>query len=189
MAWEHACRAHYKDEVDDDHDPTVLEFVELNKANGIQPCSMKDVRASVGHEREDWRQAMQIEVDSLRGNQTFLVATAAELRKVHYRDILPMKMVMGVKRECQLRDFASEGAGCGVQQLTDNKEAGEDLYATKADITSVRAVLAASVPKTARIAVTGQFWDPPGDTALAVAVLRVLLILLSQENYRNLELI
>ena len=52
---------------------------------------MKEVRASVGHEREDWRQAMQIEVDSLRGNQTLQVATAAELQKVHDRDILPMK--------------------------------------------------------------------------------------------------
>ena len=77
------------DEVDPD-DPTVLEFVEINKENGIQLTTMKEVRRSVAAEREQWRLAMQAEVDSLRDNSTFEVATTEELRKVKNADILPM---------------------------------------------------------------------------------------------------
>ena len=68
-----------------------MEYIELDKQNGIQPVAMKKVRASVGAEREAWRIAMQAEVDSLRDNETFAVASAAELRNVPHRDILPMK--------------------------------------------------------------------------------------------------
>ena len=71
-------------------DPTVMEYIELDKKNGIQPIAMRKVRAAVGVEREAWRIAMQAEVDSLRDNQTFEVASAAELRNVPQRDIMPM---------------------------------------------------------------------------------------------------
>ena len=69
-SYESACRAAYQHEQDDDQDPTVLEYREIQKANGIQPVTMKTVRATVGHEREQWRLAMQTEVDSLRENCT-----------------------------------------------------------------------------------------------------------------------
>ena len=86
------------DEIDPD-DPTVLEFVEINKENGIQLTTMKEVRQSVAAEREQWRLAMQAEVDSLRDNSTFEVATSGELRKLRAADILPMKLVTGIKRD------------------------------------------------------------------------------------------
>ena len=97
--WEVLCRATAADDEIDPDDPTVLEFVEINKENGIQLTTMKEVRQSVAAEREQWRLAMQAEVDSLRDNSTFEVATSGELRKLRPADILPMKLVTGIKRD------------------------------------------------------------------------------------------
>ena len=85
-AWETLCKAK-SEEDDENEDPTVLEFIELQKENGITPIPLKQVRSTVGHDRESWRLAMQAEVDSLRENDTFEIATPEELRKVHARDI------------------------------------------------------------------------------------------------------
>ena len=88
LAWEKVCKASYSDNPDDNEaDPTVMEYIELNKANGIQPVAMKTVRAATGPEREAWRTAMQVEVDSLRGNSTCQVATKEELKNVPYLTI------------------------------------------------------------------------------------------------------
>ena len=48
-----------------------MEFLEIEKENGLQPTTMRAARSTVGHEREAWRLAMQTEVDALRDNQTF----------------------------------------------------------------------------------------------------------------------
>ena len=98
QAWEALCRANPADDEIDPDDPTVLEFVEINKAHGIQLTTMKEVRASVAAQREQWRLAMQAEVDSLRDNNTFEVARSHELRNVRHAAILPMKFVTGIKR-------------------------------------------------------------------------------------------
>ena len=142
--WEVLCRttAADDDEIDPD-DPTVLEFVEINKENGIQLTTMKEVRQSVAAEREQWRLAMQAEVDSLRDNSTFEVATSGELRKLKTSDILPMKLVTGIKRDAAAGTEKKKvrAVVCGNFQ---RKSQHEDLYTANADITSVRAVLAAA---------------------------------------------
>ena len=102
---------------------------------------MKQMRGAVGADREAWRLAMQAEVDSLRDNNTFEEATAAELKQLHDRDILPMKLVTGVKRDAnaQTAKYKARAVVCGHFQ---KKTATEDLYTANADITSVRAALA-----------------------------------------------
>ena len=89
---------------------------------------------------------MQAEVDRLRDTGSFEVATAAELKKVGYKDVLPMKMVCDVKRDgtAQTEKKKARAVICGNFQ---EKSAHEELYTASADITSVRAVLAASVPR------------------------------------------
>ena len=84
---------------------------------------------------------MQAEVDSLRDSESFTVVSQAELRKVSFSSILPMKLVTGIKHD------AATGASkhkvravvCGNFQP---KSPNEELYAANADVTSVRAVLA-----------------------------------------------
>ena len=141
--WETLCKS---TENDDDTDPTVLEYREIQKENGIQPTTMKEVRASVGHEREAWRLAMQAEVDSLRDNESFQTASEAELRGLNVRKILPMKMVVGTKRD-PVNGTSKKKARAVICGNFQAKDPHEELYTANADITSVRAVLAASVDK------------------------------------------
>ena len=116
-----------------------MEYIELDKKNGIQPVAMKKVRTSVGSEREKWRLAMQAEVDSLRDNQTFEVASAAELRKVEHSDILPMKLVTGTP--CDARAGTerknARAVACGNFQ---KRLPNADLYSANADVASARAM-------------------------------------------------
>ena len=144
--WEVLCKStDYQEDLYDD-DPTVLEYIEINKANGIQPVPVKKIRGSVGAEREAWRIAMQAEVDSLKDNGSYAEATPAELKKLQHRDILPMKLVTGVKRDANAAaaKYKVRAVVCGNFQ---RKQDNEDLYTANADITSVRAALAAAAEK------------------------------------------
>jgi len=132
------------DEIENEDDPTVLEYIQIQKENGIQPTTLRSVRASVGAEREQWRLAMQAELDSLRTTESFQIASTAELRAVGFKDILPMKMVCGIKRDGTAQTEKKK-ARCVVCGNFQPKSPHEDLYTANADITSVRAVLAASV--------------------------------------------
>ena len=49
---------------------------------------MKQIRGAVGADREALRLATQAEVDSVRDNDTFEEAAAAELKEFHYHDRL-----------------------------------------------------------------------------------------------------
>ena len=51
-----------------------------NREMGSQPTTMQEVSSPVGHEREAWRLAVQVGVDSLRDKETFRIASAAELK-------------------------------------------------------------------------------------------------------------
>ena len=89
---------------------------------------------------------MQAEVDSLRDNGSYAEATQAELKKLHHRDILPMKLVTGVQRDvnASASKFKVRAVVCGNFQ---HKQENEDLYTANADITSVRAALAAAAER------------------------------------------
>ena len=97
--WETLRKSTDDDDATYDNDPTVMEYQAIDKENGFQAVSMKEIRGSVGANREAWRIAMQAEVDSLRDNGSYAEVPASELRKVHYKDILPMKLATGVNRD------------------------------------------------------------------------------------------
>ena len=140
------CKVKPEDDEFDLSDPTVLEYVELEKQNGISPTTLKEARASTGAQREQWRLAMQAEVHSLVDNHTFEDVGRDELKGVSARDILPMKLATGTKRDALAGTEKKKvrAVGCGNFQRT---QGAEDLYTANADITSARAVLAAAVPR------------------------------------------
>ena len=87
---------------------------------------------------------MHAEVDSLRDNETFQEATGEELRGVPVRKILPMKMVVGTKRD-PIKKVEKKKARCVVCGNFQDKSPAEELYTANADITFVRAALAAGM--------------------------------------------
>ena len=98
-AWDTLCAAQAGDteEIDPD-DPTVLQWIDIEKESGAPLTLLKQVCSAVGPEREAWRVAMQAEVDSLKDNNTFESVGSAELKRIRPGDILPMKLVAGVER-------------------------------------------------------------------------------------------
>ena len=69
--WVWSCKAKVGDGEIDLGDPSILEHVDLEKQNGISLATRKEVRASTGAQHEQWRTAMQAEVQSLVDNHTF----------------------------------------------------------------------------------------------------------------------
>ena len=67
----------------------------LEKENGLTTATLREVRGSVGAEREQWRLATQAEVQSLRDNDTGEVVSKAELRAIKNAGSLPMKLAAG----------------------------------------------------------------------------------------------
>ena len=63
--------------------------------NLVKTAVNSTVRAAAGDEREVWRAAMQVEIDSLRENQTYPVAAKEELRNVPIPQYCPHELVGG----------------------------------------------------------------------------------------------
>ena len=66
---------------------------EVDKEIGAITLELKDVRNAIGHEREDWRNAMDAELQSLRHNG----AIHDVVHVPRNEQILPMKMVLTLK--------------------------------------------------------------------------------------------
>ena len=117
-----------------------------NREMGSQPTTMQEVSSPVGHEREAWRLAMQAEVDNLRDNETSSVACPAERRNLNPRNLLPMNWPRARRGAPPARQKQRKARAviCGNFQ---EKSANEELHTARADITSARAVLAASVSR------------------------------------------
>ena len=90
--WETLCKsAADTDDSAYDTDPTVLEYIAIDKANGIQPVPMKQIRGAAGADREAWRIAMPAEVDSLKDNGSYVKASQAELKAIRISRRLPVE--------------------------------------------------------------------------------------------------
>ena len=115
--------------------------VTSKKRAGIQIVKMREIRQSTGPERDQWRLAMQAEVDSLRDTGSFEAVSAADLKTRKRSEVLPMKLVTGIKHDAATGTSKKKvrAVVCGNFQP---KSEGEDLYTANADITSVRTVLA-----------------------------------------------
>ena len=92
-------KANAGDEEIDPSDPTILEYIELEKQKGISRTTLREVRASTGAQREQWRNAMQAEVQSLADSLTCEEVGSDELKSVKHHAILPMKLATGTKRD------------------------------------------------------------------------------------------
>ena len=79
---------------------------------------MRQIRGTVGANREAWRIATQAEVDSLRDNGSYAEASSAELKKPNYRDILPTKLATGAKRDANpaAAKYKARAVVCGNVQ-------------------------------------------------------------------------
>ena len=83
----------------------MLEYIELDTQNGIALTTLREARASVGTPREQWQLATQAEVQSLAGSRTFEEVGKDELKNVHHRAVLLMKLVTGLMRVVTRRRF------------------------------------------------------------------------------------
>ena len=118
-----------------------MEFRDIDKETGIQNVKMKDIRAATGPDRDEWRLAMQAEVDSLRDMESFETVSPSDQKKIKFQNILPMKLVTGIKHDAATGRTKKKvrAVVCGNFQP---KGANEELHTANADITSARAVLA-----------------------------------------------
>ncbi|CAK0910095.1 unnamed protein product, partial [Prorocentrum cordatum] len=81
----------------DDDDDVLPIFREIQRESGMALTSMRTLNAAFGSEREEWRQALEAELISMTDNEIFRKPSAAELREVRPQDVLPMKVVAGIK--------------------------------------------------------------------------------------------
>ena len=104
--------------------------------------SMKDVRASIGFDCEEWKASMHGEVCSLL-DAAMEVVPPAEAVKKDPKKIVPMKLVATLKPTDveNIKKKKIRGVICGNFI---KKHHQEQCYTTNTNITSVRAILAVS---------------------------------------------
>ncbi|CAK0845573.1 unnamed protein product [Prorocentrum cordatum] len=120
------------------------DFVEIIKDSGMQPVSMTELRNAIGTEREEWKQAMEVELASFSEKQVFEALTEGEKPQVRAKDALPMKGVAGIKAPAasdpaQRRRKKFRGVVCGNFQ---KQMPGEVVFTSNVEILSVKAALA-----------------------------------------------
>ncbi|CAK0808177.1 unnamed protein product, partial [Prorocentrum cordatum] len=127
------------EEQDDGDDvPPILR--EIQRESGMTLTSMKILNAVFGSDREEWRQTLGAELISMTDNETFRKTSAAEVREVRPQDVLPMKVVTGIKAADSTghRRKKARGVVCGNFE----GESDEPVYCSNLDIASLRAALA-----------------------------------------------
>jgi len=132
-------------DADDDGmaDASLPEFREVLKDSGMQPVTGLELRRAVGAEREEWFQAMAAELSSYRSNAVFDELPAADRGRVRASEILPMKVVAGIKPPKpgdaqQRRRKKIRGVVCGNFQA---RQPDEVVYTQNVEISSVRLAL------------------------------------------------
>ena len=117
------------------------EFREIVKESGMQLVSIRDIKSSIGVEKEEWYYSAQEELDSQRSKGTHDVLTPEERARVNPKSIMPMKTVHGVKgaEENGRRRKKVRAVVCGNYQ---SKQPGEDVYTENVDVSTVRLAIA-----------------------------------------------
>ena len=97
----------------DDFDVTSvpMTFHPVVKDAGATVVSAKDVEKSSGASREEWRVAIQSEMQSLREHDVYQEVTEDELWTVPSENIIPGKSVFTIKRE-------GEGSDCWLRKIS-----------------------------------------------------------------------
>ena len=133
-----------REEEDDDEDKVPPEFKEIIRDSGTSLVSMRVLNEAFGSEKEEWRQALENELNSMTENEVFSRLTPAEVRQARPRDILPMKVVAGVKAAepsdpTGYRRKKCRGVVCG--NFEQHGE-GEQVYTSNLEVCSLRSALA-----------------------------------------------
>ena len=125
----------------DDPEDAPLQYHDVVKNSGMQVLSCKDVNASYGQEREEWKLALERELASLREHGVYEVLHPEETRAVHRSAVLPMLAIPGIKAadEAGYRRKKVRAVVCGNFQAVGE---GEQLFTNNVDISSVRVALA-----------------------------------------------
>ena len=123
-------------------DEEELTYLGAPKDSGAEVVPLKEVRQSIGKDREEWKEAMHQELQSLTQAAMEVVPKPHE---VDPRKVVPMKLVCTLKpTEDGGKRKKVRGAVCGNFI---EKHAQELLYTANADITAVRTVLAVSAAR------------------------------------------
>ena len=123
--------------VDDPEDEDApLQYHDVVKNSGMQVLSCKDVNASYGQEREEWKLALERELASLREHGVYEVLHPEESQAVHRGSVLPMLAIPGIKAadEAGYRRKKVRAVVCGNFQAVSE---GEQLFTNNVDISSV----------------------------------------------------
>ena len=93
-----------------------LQYHGVMQNSGMQGVSVKDVNASYGPEREEWKLAMERELASLREHGVFEVLTPEEAISVRRNEAPPMLALPGIKPadEAGYRRKKIRGVFCGI---------------------------------------------------------------------------
>ena len=126
---------------DDEDEDAPPRFKEIVREGGIHLVGMKVLHQSFGKEREEWRQALENELNSLIGNSSYHPLTPAEGRDVRPQDILPMTVVAGEKAPDSTGWRRKKARACVCGNF-ESQESGEINYTSNLDVSSLRAALA-----------------------------------------------
>ena len=125
-----------------DEEEEELTYLGAPKDSGAEVVPLKEVRQSIGKDREEWKEAMHQELQSL--TQAAMEAVPNP-QGVNPRQVVPMKLVCTLKpTDDGGKRKKVRGAVCGNFI---EKHAQELLYTANADITAVRTVLAVSAAR------------------------------------------
>ena len=129
-----------------DDDDAPLHFQEIVRESGMLVVPSSAVVASYGVELEEWLGAMWAELNSLQSKGVFERLTAEEARLLNPRNILPMKLVLGIK-SADAQGYRKKKVRAVVCGNFQQRDANEELYTANADISTVRMALAESAHK------------------------------------------
>ncbi|CAK0805863.1 unnamed protein product, partial [Prorocentrum cordatum] len=132
------------DDDSDDEDSVPPEFRDIIRDSGTSPVSIRVLNEAFGSEKEEWRQALENELNSMTENEVFSRLTPAEVRQARPRDIMPMKVVAGVKAAepsdpTGYRRKKCRGVVCGIFEQHGE---GEQVYTSNLEVCSLRSALA-----------------------------------------------
>ena len=150
-SWKKACKS-YGDGPDPDDDMVPPIFREIQRQSGLEIVPMKEVKNAYGSDREEWRQALENELNSFYTSGTFREATPTERREVYPSDILPMQVVAGRKPpdETGYKRKKARGVVCGNFE---EDQGNEVTFTANLDASSFRAALATAAHNDWSIAV------------------------------------
>ena len=129
----------------DDPDDIPLQFKEIEKASSAEIYTTRQVNAAFGVQREEWRQALEQELNSFKEKGVVRPLTDKERSTLTARDIYPMKVVASVKPEdaSGVRRKRARGVVCGNYE----PDGGLNTYCSNLDVASLRSALAIGTAK------------------------------------------